>query len=76
MCKSDDSICEFFYVNELFRGGGMVSGRRNIIISTIVGFHNISIDDSFNLFYLSWWSILPTKNASNPIYEKRAAYEF
>ena len=55
--------------------GGVVSGREGGG-STIVGFHNISIDDSFNLFSLSWWSILPTKNASNPIYEKRAAYEF
>ena len=51
MCKSDDSICEFFYLMNYFEGG-VVSGRRGGG-GTIVGFHNISIDDSFNLFDLS-----------------------
>ena len=39
-------------MNYFAEGGDSVGAKEeNIFISTIVGFHNISIDDLFNLFF-------------------------
>ena len=40
MCKIDDSICEFFYINELFRGksSGWVGGGMVVPLSDSITF--------------------------------------